>query len=96
MVQTQAELTFDPHNKHPPRKKRQRPKSSYQGSPRLPPSQRGRSQVTAPDGTIYIKSKARVGSLLHGKWHKIPPPFKTLSQAGDKATVVDSPPFENS
>jgi hypothetical protein len=53
-----------------------------------------RSQVTAPDGTKYIKSDARFGSPLYGKWHKIPPGFRNLSEAGNLATVVDSPPKE--
>jgi len=53
-----------------------------------------RSQVTAPDGTTYVKSKARIGSPLDGKWYKIPPGFKNISQAGKLATVIDSPPEE--
>lgn len=51
-----------------------------------------KTRITAPDGTIYIKSNARVGSPLYGKWHKIPPGFKNLSQAGERATIVKSPP----
>jgi len=53
-----------------------------------------RTQVTAPDGTTYVKSKARIGSPLYGKWYKIPPGFKNISQAGKLATVIDSPPEE--
>ena len=61
---------------------------------RTPPSVREtkRTRITAPDGTTYVKSKARIGSPLYGRWHKIPPGFKNISQAGKLASVVESPP----
>lgn len=55
-------------------------------------SETKRMRITAPDGTTYIKSKARIGSPLYSKWYKIPPGFKNISQAGNLATVVESPP----
>jgi len=51
-----------------------------------------RTRITASDGTIYVKSNARMGSPLYGKWHKIPPGFRNISEAGNLATVVESPP----
>ena len=51
-----------------------------------------RTQITDKNGTKYIKSRAVVSSPLFGKWHKIPPGFRNLTEAGDLAQVVDSPP----
>jgi len=47
-------------------------------------------QVTDKDGAKYIKSRG--SGYLANKWHKISPGFKKMTEAEDKAKIVDTPP----